>query len=101
MFVLVDTGLHYIGRYMNERTQREVKLAKIRQERKDKKSKSLVKRLVSNYQNRGFAFSQEAGNDKLLTDSLAEATEQRRTPRNTNMRRVRDVSMNGSLHASS
>ena len=57
MFVLVDTGLHYIGRYMNERTQREVKLAKIRQERKDKKSKSLVKRLVSNYQNRGFAFS--------------------------------------------
>ena len=57
MFVLVDTGLHYIGRYMNERTQREVKLAKIRQERKDKKSKSLVKRRVSNYQNRGFAFS--------------------------------------------
>ena len=30
MFVLVDTGLHYFGRYMNERTHLKFKLAKIR-----------------------------------------------------------------------
>jgi len=41
------------------------------QAKKAKASKSVIKRKVTSYKNRGFAFSQEAGNDKLLTEKLS------------------------------
>lgn len=34
-------------------------------------SKTVIKRKITQYNNRGFAFSGEAGNDKRITDSLS------------------------------
>jgi len=72
MFVLVDTGTQYLNIYINKwyltHKEKHIKV----QAKKNKASKSTIKRKVARAPNRGFAFSQEAGNDRLVTDSLTD-----------------------------
>lgn len=71
MFVLVDTGVSYMNIYINKWYLNVVDKAKKQQIRKDLQSKSVIKRKVTTYDNRGFAFSQEAGNDRLLMETVS------------------------------
>mmetsp|Transcript_6511 Transcript_6511/g.7803 ORF Transcript_6511/g.7803 Transcript_6511/m.7803 type:complete len:253 (+) Transcript_6511:2820-3578(+) len=57
MFVLVDTGLHYLNIYINKWYELQLEKAKQLKQKKDMKSKSVIKRKLSTYKNRGFAFS--------------------------------------------
>ena len=86
MFVLVDIGLQYLGVYVNKWYLDAIDKSKREQRRKDLKSKTVIKRKITTYESkfyyspsnliifyldRGFAFSGEAGNDRLLMESVS------------------------------
>jgi len=61
MFVLVDTGLSNANTYINKWYLKAIQKAKVMQQHKDAKSKSVIKRKVTSFKSRGFAFSQAPG----------------------------------------
>lgn len=86
-YVLVDYGMHYTSievRSMSERRKTralyEAKLKEIQKTKKDTSIKTQINTIKSKFSflvdslflclDRGFAFSGEAGNDKLITESL-------------------------------
>lgn len=71
MFVLTDTGLQYLNIYINKWYLAQKELAIKQQQQRDKQSKSVIRRKVTSYKNRGFAFSGEAGNSQQVTDKLS------------------------------
>ena len=52
MFILVDTGLSYLNIYINNWYVKAVEKAKMIQKYKDKHSKSVIKRKVTQYQSK-------------------------------------------------
>lgn len=70
-FVLIDQGLQMangeIRNYMLERNVIKRKLAK----KQAKRDTTIIRKQISTYQNRGYAYSGEAGHDVLVTDSLS------------------------------
>merc|ERR1712156_363365 len=65
--MLARMGLTYLNIYINKWYFKAIEKAQLMQKKKDNMSKSVIKRKVSTYQSRGFAFSQAPGQDKLIT----------------------------------
>lgn len=71
-YVLIDAGMRYTSLEINAIYLRRMELQEYNERlaRHAMKDKA-ISRKITKWENRGFAFSQEAGNDRLVTDSLS------------------------------
>lgn len=67
-FGLIDTGIDYLRRWLKIRRLQAELVAEKAREAKEKSQPNLIERRVTMYNHTGFAFAQEAGQDKLITD---------------------------------
>ena len=71
-FVLWDVGTERAGTEIRTWLRARRLAAADEQRREARQDKAVVRRMVTSYQNRGFAFSQAPGNDILVTDTLTD-----------------------------
>jgi len=70
-YVLLDSGIHYLGIEINAWYWRRLEKFEKEQQIIAKKDETTIRRKVTLFKTTGFAFSQERGHDLLVTDSLA------------------------------
>jgi hypothetical protein len=74
-YILAEMGFHYLGIELNALYDRRLERLALEEKINAMKDDTTIRRKVTFYKPTGYAFSQQSGQDKLVTGNLTERME--------------------------